>query len=358
MYKTIPAVFAVEDTYQIMVRTEEKSFVWVKIGDQCFYDHSNGILRSNTTIHRITVPSTLLDKTGQYTVYKRLLIERKPYYTETGEISQKVYDFYPVKGDKIRAYHIADAHNMIEEPVRAAQTYGKIDFLILNGDIASSSDQLEDFDNVYELCGRITHGNIPVVFARGNHDMRGKCAEYLEYFTPVSNGKSYYTVRLGDFFAIILDCGEDKADDNAEYGNTICCHAYREEETGFLEQVMKSAEYWDKSLFCRAVIVHNPFIWQDKEPFDIENDIYNKWTQLLCGDISPDIIISGHTHKISIGNPGDERDYRGQPCPIAVLSELEYEKYFAGAGIEFNRNGKINITVTDSKGQIRDTYNI
>ena len=121
---------------------------------------------------------------------------------------------------------------------------------------------------------------------------------------------------------------------------------------------MKSAEYLDKSIFCRAVIVHNPFIWQDKEPFDIENDIYNKWTQLLCGDISPNIIISGHIHKISIGNPGDERDYRGQPCPIAVLSELEYEKYFAGAGIEFNRNGKINKTVTDSKGQIRDTYNI
>lgn len=49
MYKTIPAVFAVEDTYQIMVRTDEEALVWVEIGDQCFYDHSNGILRSNTT---------------------------------------------------------------------------------------------------------------------------------------------------------------------------------------------------------------------------------------------------------------------------------------------------------------------
>ena len=358
MYKTIPAVFAVEDTYQIMVRTEEKSFVWVKIGDQCFYDHSNGILRSNTTIHRITVPSALLDKTGKYTVYKRLLVERKPYYTETGEISQKVYDFYPVRGDKIRAYHIADAHNMIEEPVRAAQTYGKIDFLILNGDIANSSEKLEDFDNVYELCGRITHGNIPVVFARGNHDMRGEYAEYLEYFTPVSNGKSYYTVRLGDFFAIILDCGEDKADDHEEYGNTICCRTYREEETNFIKQVIKSAEYSDKNIFCRAVIVHNPFVWKEQEPFDIEDDIYNKWTEMLRSDIRPDIIISGHIHKISIGNPGDDRDYRGQPCPIAVLSEIDYKGYFAGAGIEFNRNGKINITVTDSKGKIRDTYNI
>ena len=75
MYKSIPAVFAVEDTYQIMVRTEEKSFVWVKIGDQCFYDHSNGILRSNTTIHRITVLSALLDKTGKYTVYKIIIFQ-------------------------------------------------------------------------------------------------------------------------------------------------------------------------------------------------------------------------------------------------------------------------------------------
>lgn len=33
MYKTIPAVFAVEDTYQIMVRTDEEALVWVEIGD-------------------------------------------------------------------------------------------------------------------------------------------------------------------------------------------------------------------------------------------------------------------------------------------------------------------------------------
>ena len=358
MYKTIPAVFAVEDTYQIMVRTDEEALVWVEIGDQCFYDHSNGILRSNTTIHRITIPSALLDKTGQYTVCKRLMVERKPYHTETGDVSQKVYDFYPVRGDKIRAYHIADSHKMIEEAVRAAHAFGKIDFLILNGYISNYSKNLEDFDDVYELCGRITQGNIPVVFARGNHDMRGKCAEFLGDFTPVSNGKSYYTVRLGGFFAIILDCGEDKADSHEEYGNTICCHAYREDETKFLEQVIKSPEYLDENIFCRAVIVHIPFVWKENEPFDIENDIYNKWTEMLCSDIKPNIIMAGHMHKISIGNPGDDRDYRGQPCPIAVLSEVEYEKYFAGAGIEFNRNGKIKITVTDSKGKIRDTYNI
>ena len=44
------------------------------------------------------------------------------------------FDFIPVSGENIRAYHIADAHNRIEEPIAAVHTYekeyGKIDFLI------------------------------------------------------------------------------------------------------------------------------------------------------------------------------------------------------------------------------------
>ena len=36
-----------------------------------------------------------------------------------------------------------------------------------------------------------------------------------------------------------------------------CCHSYREDETKFLKQVIKSEEYLDNNILCRAVIVHN-----------------------------------------------------------------------------------------------------
>lgn len=357
-YVAMPTVFAVGNGYRIMVRCDEKALMWIKVGDKCFYDHSNGILRSDTDIHGITVPAELLDEQGSYTVCKRVMIERKPYFSETGDVEEKTYDFYPVKGDKIRAYHIADAHNKIEEPVKAAQTYGKIDFLILNGDIPDHSGDIKNFDNIYELCGRITQGSIPVVFSRGNHDMRGICAENLAEYTPTYEGKSYFTVRLGGFFGIILDCGEDKTDDHAEYGNTICCHAFRTEQTEFLKDVIKKGEYSSDEIFCRAVISHNPFTQRHQPPFDIEEDIFNEWTSLLNDYVKPNVMLCGHTHKIRINRPGDESDVRGQKFATAELSETDYKEYYAGAGIEFNKNGEIKITITDSYGNVKEGYDI
>ncbi|MBO5269618.1 MAG: serine/threonine protein phosphatase, partial [Clostridia bacterium] len=79
----------------------------------------------------------------------------------------------------------------------------------------------------HRIAAGVTKGRIPVVFARGNHDTRGKYAERLANHTPTDNGRSYYSVRLGKLWMLVLDCGEDKNDDHAEYGHTMCCHAFR-----------------------------------------------------------------------------------------------------------------------------------
>lgn len=46
---------------------------------------------------------------------------------------------FALNDSNARAYHIADAHCLTDEPVRAAKAYGDIDFLILNGDIGEDS---------------------------------------------------------------------------------------------------------------------------------------------------------------------------------------------------------------------------
>ena len=45
-FKTAPAVFAVGNEYQIMVPVKSELLFWVSVGDQAFYDHINGIMRS------------------------------------------------------------------------------------------------------------------------------------------------------------------------------------------------------------------------------------------------------------------------------------------------------------------------
>ena len=137
---------------------------------------------------------------------------------ETRKVVEKTYKFYPIPENNIRASHIADAHNNIEEPIKAAETFGNIDFLILNGDIPNHSGDIAYFAAIHCIAGEITKGEYPVIFSRGNHDMRGIYAENIQDHTPTDNGRSYFSVRVGSLWALVLDCGEDKPDDHPEYG--------------------------------------------------------------------------------------------------------------------------------------------
>ena len=57
-----PTVCAVGREYQIMVPVTKPTLMWCEVGGQIFYDESNGIVRSDTDVHRLIVPQELLDK--------------------------------------------------------------------------------------------------------------------------------------------------------------------------------------------------------------------------------------------------------------------------------------------------------
>ena len=46
MLKTTPAVFAVGTDYQIMVEVQREALMSVRIGENTYYDESNGIMNS------------------------------------------------------------------------------------------------------------------------------------------------------------------------------------------------------------------------------------------------------------------------------------------------------------------------
>ena len=123
--KTTPAVFAVGDNYQVIVPVASETVMWVKVGDKCFYDESNGILRSGKRIHKMLVPAEILNKEGSYTICYRRVKKRKAYFSKTHSVEEISFNFKRVQGEAIRAYHIADAHNMIKEPVKCAQKFIK-----------------------------------------------------------------------------------------------------------------------------------------------------------------------------------------------------------------------------------------
>lgn len=337
MLKFHPAVFAVGKNYQIAVTTKTNSFISIQIGEQLFTDNSNGILKSASLTHKITVPQKLLDEERLYTVIEKNIIKRLPYYTKTRDECQYEYDFRPISDENIKCFHIADAHNNVQGPVKAAQKFGKFRFLILNGDIPNDSGNVKNFDTVYDIASLLTGGKIPIVFTRGNHDMRGEFAEKFEEYAPDLEGKTYYSFRLGKIWGLCLDCGEDKDDNCDEYGNTVVCHQFRLQETEFIKDIIRNSknEYDADDVAIKLLIVHFPFSHKFEPPFDIEENIYSEWCQLIKENIQPELMICGHTHKFGFYEPKSDYDSYGQPCPMVIGSEIGKKDTFGGAGIKF-----------------------
>ncbi len=357
MILTDPCVFAAGNNYVIFVPVKKHSVMYIKIGNKCYYDHSNGVLRSLSLVHKITVPANALDKAKKYTVAEQEINgKRRAYFNKLHAVKEYTYDFYPVPEKDVRAYFISDTHNRVKEPVAAANAFGKFDFLILNGDIPNSSSDIKYFKSIYEITSQLTHGNIPAVFVRGNHDLRGVCAEIFSDYIPTVNGNTYFTFKLGNIKGIALDCGEDKSDSHAEYGGTICCHAFRDEETDFLKNIAQSDFFNDENTLKKLVICHNPFTMKYEGDFDIENEIFSEWADILKTKIKPDLMLCGHLHRTGIHYVGGELDNLGQPCTMIVAAK-PYENGFVGCGFDFKKD-KTLVTFTDSNGKCEKTQEI
>ena len=365
---TDPAVFAVERNYQIMVPVSQDGIMWVRVAGENYYDDSNGILRSSTRMHRVTVPMEQLDGAGKYTVVYQKVVDRKPYFPELNEPVEKEYFFCPVKfypekdrdnaasGENdtcIHAYHIADVHNFPEPAIAAGSYWGdRLDFLILNGDIPNHSGEIENFLDIYKIASRITHGEKPVVFSRGNHDMRGFYAENFAEYTPTRAGLSFYTFRLGPIWGLVLDCGEDKDDTHPEYGGTVACTAFRKKQTAYLKELIlhAKAEYEAPDVRHRIIVCHVPFTFTPEEPFDTDIAIYKEWARLLRENVHPEVMLCGHEHFCRVDLPGSSRDHKGQPCPVIVGAEptanSDLTRGFIGTALTFSEK-EITVRFTD-----------
>ncbi len=334
---TTPIVYAVGKIYQIIVPVTCECVMCAEVGGERFYDDSNGILRSSRTTHIVRVPMELLNREKHYKLCYRTVSERKPYFTEPSEEMYYESDFRPIESETIRIYHIADAHDDVENAVKAGAYFGDgLDLLILNGDIPNHSGDIRNFTSIHRIAAELTNGEIPVVFSRGNHDMRGVYAEKLEEHTPTDAGRSYYTFRLGSLWGVVLDCAEDKPDDHAAYGFMNCCEDFRRRQTEFLREIVKNSknEYEAKGVKNRIVVAHNPFTVQLEEPFNIEAERYSEWAAILKDHVKPQLMLCGHLHEAFISPVGGERDDLGQPCTLVVASlPKKKENYYAGGAL-------------------------
>lgn len=294
-------VYAVEDDYQIVFSTSDSAVAWVEIGGERYYDLYAGSMKSADKVHKIEVPQSVLDSAGGYTICARQMIYRGPFGGYTGETISQSYAFRPVDtADGLDYVSLSDVHEALEAAQTAATVRENMDFVILLGDMVSMVERESDAQAANQLAFGITGGEIPVIYARGNHEIKGEYAEVLYKYVGSKNQDYYYWVTLGeDIFAVVLDLGEDHEDDWWEYYGTAQFDLYREEQTQMLEEILEDGDY--EAYRYRMAICHIPVVFVDDD--GLFDGFRNGWTGLL-NEMDVDICLSGHQHKLYQFLPG------------------------------------------------------
>ena len=337
--KVPPAVFAVENEYQILITTLSPALIRIQVGDRFYSDQINGVRPSQKSVHRFRIPMSELNRAGAYTVFSRKLPQRLPYMhklTPEPEHSRR-YQFDKLPQDNIKICNISDVHDRLDPAVSTVLAAGKADLLILNGDLIDAAVRFEQMEYPCILAGKMTNGRIPVIYARGNHELRGPFAETVQDYVPNVNGRLYYQVNLGSLWMLVLDGGEDKVDERNVYGHAIDCRTFRREELAFIKQVSAGGDFQKSNVKYKIIVCHIPFPRHvGHSPQDeVEKRhfmIYNDWCRVLKSRIKPDLIISGHIHRHALLN---EPHYpapvllgsraRGAACSLTTLADRKAE---------------------------------
>ena len=148
-----PVVYAVEDTYQITFTTQEKGEAWVVIDGVEYNDTYAGGRKTESTIHKISVPMNALDAADSYTIYTRAMILRGPYESLQGKTISETFTWKGVNTeDGLNYYAFSDNHLTSKAPAAAASYWGEdLDFLIALGDTANWLDNEEELTNLLYL---------------------------------------------------------------------------------------------------------------------------------------------------------------------------------------------------------------
>ena len=314
-----PVVYAVEDTYQIVFSTNHSATAWVEVGGEKYYDLFAGSMKSADTVHKITVPQKRLDEAKSYSIHAEKMIYRGPFGGFKGKEISKSYNFRPVDtNDGLVYYTVTDAHHAHKGAVDAALSVENLDFLVILGDSVGMVEYEKDVQFSNLIAHDVTGGEIPVVYARGNHEIKGAYAEQLYKYVGSKNESFYYWFTLSDVFGITLDLGEDHNDGWWEYYGTDQFTLYHNEQTRFLQELVATKPYEDYRYTLVACHIPIQFVNSRKDHVEVKAT----WTDLL-NQIKPDLAVYGHQHDLYPFLVGQETMYNAK-------GKLVYNSQFKG----------------------------
>ncbi len=352
---------AQQDRITVRWITNVNCYSWVEYGESQDNLHmkahhvDEGLVQANNTVHDIAILNLQPGKIYYYRAVSKKIdrfIGGKIFYGETFE--GKVYSFATTATDidEVEFLVFNDIHDRPESftQLMKYQGEGKMDFVLLNGDIFSS---LRDEDQIVEhlltpVCDLFaTH--TPLIYSRGNHEARGQFARQLPGYFNGREHKFYYSFQYGPMYAIVLDSGEDKEDDHPAYGGIIEFDAYRLKQKEWLEQEVKK-EAFRKAKY-KIVFTHIPPYYTPNKDAHGTASCGKNWVPVL-NKAKIDLWISGHTHKYKIHQP--IKDLHNFPI---VIGGGPSDGQRAIINVKVNQHA-LNLKMTDDSGKTVGTLNL
>lgn len=332
----------------ILWTTEKPGLSWVEywpVGDPSkrlvAQDSRLGLRRFKTTKHHVNIKNLKPGETYAYKVYSRPKKKGADVIVPSAGSTEQDGTFTTLDSKKsaCKCFIVNDMHARGEEYAGLMKQGGadKHDIIFHNGDIVDwLSDEKVIYDKVLNpLKEFIT--KVPFVFIRGNHEYRGGMPlNITEYFPPYKTGEYYGLLRQGPVCFLILDTGEDKADDRDELGGITNWVEYFDEQEAWIAEAVEMPEF--KTARYKVVLNHIPVT--RRESYTGAKIRQQFVPALAKGGV--DIMICGHTHRNSFMAGKEEADI---PFPILVNDNKGYVTLNAdGKQLlieQFNRDGEL-----------------
>lgn len=332
-----PAVFECGDGYAVVWSTNAKGSGKVIVEqngkEKIFWDARGGSIKTHENVHVVKLAKEELDGYS-YKVSSQRIIFKNGYSAIKGNtvVSKKLtFKPSPTKDNNLNILCISDVHDRSREMYQSIEFFSeKPDLIMLIGDISSEMEYKKRYiEGILVHAGRISGGEIPVVYARGNHETRGEFASQMINYFPHSTDEFYFTFNLGELSAIVLDPGEDKEDDHPEYSGLVDFASYREKEYSWLCS-LKNEDFPRKYLIAFS---HDPLI---------SKHFGKDWNEPLK-KLGVNLIVGGH-HHIS--------DFIDAQPPIYIECGKRKNTDEFAAGMLTIGNNRLEMKTISNKGEI------
>lgn len=297
----------------------------------------DGQIIAGNKIHRIRLESIKPGVKYYYRAVSKEITKYEGYKKEFGDsVATEFFQFeIPAVGDNYKVAVFNDLHNHKEtvDTLESQIADSGYNLAIFNGDcIADPANEDVAVSIISHIAKVVGKGTTPLVFIRGNHEIRNAYSIRLREIIEYSTEKSYGGFSWSNSRFMILDCGEDKPDSHWVYYGLNNFEGFRKEQVDFIKREIKSKEF--KKAQNRVLIHHIPIYYPENTVLEIYNPCYDLWNPILKS-VNFDICLNGHTHIYAHYKKGELGDNN---FPIFHGGGYEFSD---AAVILINKSGKI-----------------